>query len=48
MKRAKRKTKELKCYLGKVYRQALRQAKALFYVEWGTIYALFCVNQSPI
>jgi IS5 family transposase len=30
MKRAKRKTKELKCYLGRVYRDALRKAKALF------------------
>lgn len=30
MKRAKRKIKELKCYLGRVYRDALRKAKAIF------------------
>jgi len=30
MKRAKRKTKELKCYLGRVYRDAIRKAKAIF------------------
>lgn len=30
MRRAKRKTKELKCYLGRVYRDALRKAKAIF------------------
>lgn len=33
MKRAKRKTKELKCYLGRVYRDALRKAKAIFGVS---------------
>jgi IS5 family transposase len=30
MKRKKRKTKGLKCYLGRVYRDALRKAKAFF------------------
>jgi hypothetical protein len=37
MKRAKRKTKELKCYLGRVYRDAIRKAKVFFGISVGDL-----------